>query len=152
MANFNTSRSAILIFVLWLISHSSLCFALDNPDAPDFVSEFKARCEKFEILIYKQVQNEREAILAYGQYKQFLNQEINQACLGLTKRMGGAPRQNIVQSQRRWLQYRNAEFIFIDSNWMVENFGTSSAFSRGTYRTAIIKDRVVELLHYLKNY
>ena len=152
MARFNNSRLAILIFVLWLISHGSLCIAIDNPDAPDFVSEFQARCEKFEILINKQTQNEREVILAYKRYEQFLNQELNQAYLALTKKMGEAPRQNMVQSQRRWLQYRDAEFIFITSNWTVENFGTSSALSRGTYRTAIIKDRVVGLLHYLKNY
>lgn len=56
------------------------------------------------------------------------------------------------QSQRQWRRYRDAEFRFIDRNWTQTQFGTSAALSRGAYRTAIVKERITELIQYLKNY
>ena len=61
-------------------------------------------------------------------------------------------RKNLMDSQKRWLSFRDAEFLFVSHNWIVENFGTSSALSIGVSRIKIIRDRVIELLHYLKNY
>ena len=55
-------------------------------------------------------------------------------------------------SQKKWLIYRDAEFIFIDSNWVPANFGSSYRMSRGAYRCSLLKNRVTELLYYLQNY
>jgi GH24 family phage-related lysozyme (muramidase) len=58
------------------------------------------------------------------------------------------------KSQRRVMQglVNRRNFEFIGTNWRTENFGSSAVISRGAYRTTLIKDRVILLLHYLKNY
>ena len=146
------TRAIILPILMWVAVHGPLCFAIDNPDGPDIVSEFQARCEQYELNIQEQGGKTRDTNLAFSRYEKFLDLELNHAYLGLLQRTSGAPKQNLVQSQRRWLQFRDAEFLFISSNWNVDNFGTSSAVSRGAYRASVIKDRVLAVLHYLKNY
>ena len=143
---------ALLLFALWFMSQVPLCFAIDNPDAPDLVAEFQARCSKFESKLREQTGSTREIIVAYAEYEKFLDQELNRAYTALVSRVAAESRPKLVQSQRRWMQYRDAEFLFIAANWTVETFGSSSAISRGGYRTTIIKDRTVTLLHYLKTY
>ncbi len=152
MARLTTTGLTNFVAALWLMTHGALCVALDNPDAADLVSEFQARSEKYETVIYQQAQTERETVLAYRHYEQFLDQELNQAYSALMEKLKGAPKRALTVSQRHWIQYRDAEFMFIASNWTVANFGTSSALSKGAYRTTLIKDRVVGLLNYLKNY
>lgn len=142
---------ALLLLALWILL-APLCFAIDNPDAPDIVAEFEARCSKFESKLREQAGSAREIVLAYAEYERFLDQELNRAYTALTRRVAAETRPKLVQSQRRWTQHRDAEFLFIAANWTIERFGSSSAISRGGYRTTIIKDRTVTLLHYLKNY
>ena len=144
----------LLTFVLslWLILSGSLCFAIDNPDAPDYVAEFEARALKFEATVQNEGLNTNVTNRAYFEYEKFLDQELNQAYIELLKRISSESRKNLMDSQQRWLQFRDAEFLFIAKNWTLENFGTSAALSIGASRTKIIRDRVIELLHYLKNY
>lgn len=142
---------AVVLF-LWLILSGSLCFAIDNPDAPDYVAEFEVRALKFETNVQNQGLNTSDTNRAYFEYEKFLDQELNQAYSALLKRVSSKSRKNLMDSQQRWLQFRDAEFLFIANNWTVVNFGTSSALSIDASRTKIIRDRVIELLHYLKNY
>jgi uncharacterized protein YecT (DUF1311 family) len=135
-----------------LIASGAPCFAIDNPDAPDYIREFEARSGKFDEKLREQGRNTRDTTEAYAEYERFLEHELNRAYAALVKSVAAEPRKRLVQSQRRWIQYRDAEFSFIGENWTVERFGTSSAISRGAYRATIIKDRTVTLLHYLKNY
>jgi uncharacterized protein YecT (DUF1311 family) len=146
------ARAIILSSLLCMAVISPMSFAIDNPDNPDIVAEFQARCEKFELRVQEQGGNTQDTRLAFSQYEKFLDQELNGAYLGLLRQTSGGAKQDLVRSQRRWLQFRDAEFLFISSNWNVDNFGTSSAVSRGAYRASIVKDRVLGLLHYLKNY
>jgi len=143
---------AIVLFALLFVSQAPLSLAIDNPDVPDFVAEFEARSSRFEARLREQAGGTRETILAYAEYEKFLDQELNRAYTALAKRVAAETRPKLAQSQRRWMEYRDAEFLFIAANWTVETFGTSSAISRGGYRTKIIKDRTVTLLHYLKTY
>ena len=152
MACSSRRTPAIVLFALWFVSLHPLCFAIDNPDVPDFVAEFEARSSRFEASLREQAGGTRETILAYAEYEKFLDQELNRAYTALTRRVAAEVRPKLVQSQRRWMQYRDAEFLFIAANWTVEMFGSSSAISRGGYRTTIIKDRTVTLLQYLKTY
>jgi uncharacterized protein YecT (DUF1311 family) len=150
----HTSKSMSMAFVLFLclVLHGSLCFAIDNPDAPDLVAEFEARAQKFETNVQIQGLNTSDTVRAYFEYEEFLDQELNQTYSALIKRISSASRKNLMDSQKRWLYFRDAEFLFVTNNWTVENFGSSYAISRGASRTKIIRDRVIELLHYLKNY
>ncbi len=57
-----------------------------------------------------------------------------------------------MQSQREWLQFRDAELRFVDRNWTPKNFGSSYVLSRAGYRYQLVKQRVLALLAYLQNY
>lgn len=128
------------------------CLAIDNPDAPDRVAEFRARAQVFERRIGDSAGSLRQTETAYAEYERFLDGELSQAYRALAERLGDAQRISLEKSQRRWLAYRDAEFRFIDDNWTLAQFGTSAALSRGAYRASILRDRAIALLQYLKNY
>jgi uncharacterized protein YecT (DUF1311 family) len=146
------SKVAVSIVFIWILSCCSFCFALDNPDGPDRIAEFEAKSKSFENNIQKKAQNEHEIALAYTEYEKFLDGELNRIYVALMQQLNEPSKQKLLASQRRWLQYRDAEFLFISTNWTVENFGSSSTISRSGFRTIILRDRIVGLLHYLQNY
>ncbi len=126
-------------------------WAIDNPDAPDWTAEFNARAKPLE---------ERWAAEAGGPgaaaaglaYARFLDAELNQAYQALLQQLQGEPRRALVQSQRQWLAFREAEHRFIAGNFTPQAFGTSSALSRADYRASLVRQRVLTLLAYLQNY
>ena len=134
------------------ISYSVSVHAIDNPDAPDYIGEFQNRAQVYERAIQQAAQTTLDYVEAYAAYERFLDQELNNAYGQLMTHLDKALRQALRNSQRKWLEYRDAEFDFIAANWMPENFGSSSAISRGDYRTTLIRDRVMLLLNYLQNY
>ena len=140
---------ALLLFLAMFVLP---CAAIDNPDAPDFVAEFEARALKFEINVQNQGGNVGATDRAYSDYEKFLEHELNRAYSALKQRVSVENKKNLVDSQKRWNQFRDAEFLFVVNNWTAQNFGSSYVISRGASRTKIIRDRTVELLHYLKNY
>jgi uncharacterized protein YecT (DUF1311 family) len=127
------------------------CLAIDNPDAPDLVGQFNASCSKYESDI-RAATSTNAIVSANASYMRFLDRELNAAYAALLKRVSGQAHDRLVTSERKWIQYRDAESGFIDSNWTVQNFGTSSAISRGDYQAQIAKQRVITLLQYLRNY
>ena len=149
----NAAARFVTVAMLALCSALSApaALAIDNPDAPDLLGAFQARCEKYQAEIRKQSDTQK-MMVAYANYEKFLDAELNKAYDTLLGHVSRDARDSLVSSQRKWLQYRDAEFSFIDRNWTLATFGTSSAISRGDYRTDIVKQRVVMLLRYLKNY
>ena len=127
------------------------CWAIDNPDSPDLLGTFQARCLQYESAIQAQTTTAQIAS-ASASYASFLDQELNRSYSRLLKRVSGSAHDALVGSQRRWLQYRNAETAFIETNWTLDNFGTSAALSRGQYRALLVRQRVETLLQYLRNY
>lgn len=127
-------------------------WAIDNPDAPDYVADFQKRSQTFEANIHQRAKTTQDTLKAYSDYEQFLDKELNQAYKLLTAKLGADVKEKIQLSQRDWLKYRDSEFAFIAANWTTKNFGSSATLSRGAYRSSIIRDRVIALLHYLKNY
>ena len=142
--------SILLSFIMIIVGTSSL--AIDNPDAPDYVAEFRARSKAHESAIDLEARTTQDYVNAYAAYERFLDKELNSAYRSLVDRLDEKALQKLIQSQGNWLKYRDTEFEFIGTNWRTENFGSSSVISRGAYRTTLIKDRVILLLHYLKNY
>jgi len=138
--------------VILLTSIIAPCRAIDNPDAPDYVADFQQRTQKFEVAIHQHAKTTQDFLKAYADYEQFLDKELNEAYKLLMAKLGAEQRGKIVQSQRNWVNYRDAEFDFIAENWTSKKFGSSAVLSRGAYRTSIIRDRVTLLLNYLKNY
>lgn len=140
--------SAILFVALTAVpSH-----AIDNPDAPDHIGEFRKRAQEYEVIINQRTKTTQDALKAYADYERFLDKELNQVYKALSTKLGADQISKLKQSQRDWLQYRDSEFDFISENWTNKNFGSSSVVSRGDYRTTIIRDRIILLMSYLKNY
>ncbi|OAI13382.1 MULTISPECIES: lysozyme inhibitor LprI family protein [Methylomonas] len=143
-------RSALIAVVLSL--SFNFAHAIDNPDTPDLTAEFLSRADAFEQAIYQHAQTTEQTDQAYRDYAEFLDKALNRAYSSLQKNLPEPSKQTLLRSQRLWLQFRDAELDFINGNWTIEQFGSSSAISRHGYRTALIKSRVLELLQYLKNY
>ena len=142
--------SIMLSFFMIIVGSTSL--AIDNPDAPDYVAEFRTRSKAHELAINQKARTTQDYVNAYSAYECFLDQELKRAYRSLIDRLNEKALQRLIQSQENWLKYRDTEFEFIGTNWKTENFGSSSVISRGAYRTTLIKNRVILLLHYLKNY
>jgi len=73
-------------------------------------------------------------------------------CCCVIGKLSRASREKMRISQQRWIAFRELEFSFIAENVNRMDFGSSSSISRGSYRAAIVKDWIEELLLYLKNY
>ena len=149
-------QSSQILYRLAMIGFLMCCsvsvHALDKPDAPDYVGELMQRAQMYQLNIQQTTHTTQSYITVYAAYEKFLDQELNAAYAKLMAQLNDKAQQNLRESQRQWLKYRNAEFNFIAQNWTRENFGSSSVISRGDYGTRLIKDRVVTLLQYLKNY
>jgi uncharacterized protein YecT (DUF1311 family) len=142
---------AILVLI-GLALLSGRCAAIDNPDRPDPVAAFEARCLPFESRV-DQASTTAEFGRAFGDYDRFLDQELGQAYNALAAALPApGPKQALERTQQAWAQFRDAESRFIADNWTREQFGSSSQISRGQYRVAVVKARVIQLLHYLANY
>ena len=126
--------------------------AVDNPDAPDYQAAFLARAKPYEERLSDAAGGGAGLTDAAVAYARFLDTELNQAYRQLLGRLDALSRQALVSSQRRWLAFRDAEIGFIDENWTPRNFGSSSVFSRADYRATLVKQRVLVLLAYLRNY
>jgi uncharacterized protein YecT (DUF1311 family) len=126
--------------------------AIDNPDAPNLVDEFKARSQPYNDAINDPDNTSRDYLLAYDKYQTFLDDELNNAYKILMSKLEKPQQQQLKTAQRNWIKFRDAEFDFIDNNWTRQEFGSSAGLSRGAYRSSIIRDRVLQLLNYAKNY
>lgn len=126
--------------------------AIDNPDAPDYVGEFQQKVKVYETKVQEQAKTTQDYLKIYAEYEKFLDVELNNAYKMLVPKLGEEQQRKFKQAQRNWIKYRDVEFEFIAENWTAKKFGSSSALSRGAYRTTLIKDRVLSLLNYLKNY
>lgn len=125
--------------------------ALDNPDAPNVVAEFEQRAKPFEQKISDSAGG-GAVVAAYADYERFLDDELKRAYAALAKKLDRKRKLQLQRSQRTWLAFRNAEAAFIRDNWTTQQFGSSSQLSRGAYRSTLSRDRIVGLLHYLRNY
>lgn len=132
-------------FSMFLLS--SLAAALDNPDAPNLVADFEAR-ERPLVETIEDVAGYREGLLAYTGYLEFLDKELNAVYKTVQSRLPQENQQQLKQSQISWLRYRDLEFALIEATWTKDDFGTSSGMTRGQHKAAIVRARVIQLMHY----
>lgn len=146
------ARLALPLAILCLALPAPPARALDNPDAPDYVAEFESRAAPYLTRIDQDGDRTSDISADYGAYERFLDHELNTAYAKLMAKLDAGAKESLRQSQRAWLTWRDREFHFIAENWTPQNFGSSYTLSAGGYRTTLIKDRVVLLLNYLRNY
>lgn len=140
----------IVLILAFACLQTAPAFALDNPDASDFVADFLTRATPYEEAIDQDSGGARVAA-DYAAYEKFLDQELNKAYVSLTKKLSDPKKQGLINSQKNWAAYRDSEYQFIADNWTEENSGGSYALSVGDYRAEIVKNRTIILLNYLKN-
>ena len=136
--------------VAWLLALAP-CLALDNPDTPDLAAAFQSRALPFEARLSEAAGGPGLAQAARA-YAAFLEAELNQAYQQLLPHLAKPARAALLLSQRQWLRFRDAEGVFIDGNWVAQDFGSSAALSRVDYRAALVRQRVLSLLAYRQNY
>ena len=143
-------RMALSLASFLMLLVSSLAYSIDNPDAPDLVSEFESR-EQPLIEAADNSTGYRDALLAYTSYLEFLDKELNVVYKAVQSKLPKEKQQQLKQSQVSWLKYRDLEFKLIEDTWTKDDFGTSSAITRGQHKAAIVRARVIQLMHYTRS-
>ena len=131
---------------------SSASYAIDNPDAPQYVTAFDSSSKIYLDKIADPKNTNSTYAVAYKSYQEFLDSEINKAYKLLLQKLPEKQKLALKKSQLAWIKHRDAEFAFIEENWVPANFGSSVVISKGDYKCKIIHDRVVQLLQYAQNY
>lgn len=159
---FNLSKRAkekMELFLTWLkrascilMLTSSLASAIDNPDAPDLIASFETRESSLITAAENPDNGYRASLIAYTDYLDFLDKELNTVYQILQSKLPQEKQQQLKESQVNWLKYRDREFSFIENTWTKTDFGSSSGITRGQYKISIVRDRVIQLMHYAKAY
>ena len=147
------SRKIINIIVIALVTllvFSRVSIAVDNPDAPDYVGEFEKRIAPFEKYINEKAKTTLDYSQGYKKLEEALDKELNTAYKLLISKLNSKEKEQLKESQKQWLKFRDSEFKWISANWTNTKYGSSSVISAGAYRTTIIRERVIQLLQYLK--
>lgn len=143
-------KNGLLLILFSLLTNSVL--AIDNPDAPDLTGEFEKREQPFLNAIENPRNGSRDYLIAYDNYLLFLDSELNCAYRLIKSKLPTEQQQELKESQLNWLKFRNTEFELIKNTWSRQNFGSSAGISRGSYRSTIVKNRVLQLLYYAINF
>ena len=144
-------RLARAAAVLVLLGVATTAGAIDNPDAPDRVGAFERRAAPLEKQLAA-TDGGSAATRAGQAYASFLDAELNAAYRTLLGNLQSPAREALVQSQRAWLRFRDAEHRFIARHWTPGRSGSSASLSVEGYRNALTKERVVQLLRYAAEY
>ncbi|MEI6892875.1 MAG: lysozyme inhibitor LprI family protein [Pontiella sp.] len=126
-------------------------YAIDNPEAPDLIGEFEKRERIYLADIDNPKNSTRDFLYYYDNYLLFLGDELNKASVELNSKLPEERKLELIAAQQHWINYRDAEFELIKNTWTRKDFGSSAGISRGDYRTSIVKDRIIQLLHYAKS-
>ena len=145
-------RALLAGLVAWLLALAlAPAWAIDNPDAPDLVAAFQSRAQPFEARLSETTGGPGLPQAARA-YAIFMETALNQAYQSLLPKLGKPAYAVLQLSQRQWLRFRDAEEVFIDGNWVAQDFGSSAALSRADYRAGLVKQRVLSLLACRQNY
>jgi uncharacterized protein YecT (DUF1311 family) len=139
-------------FLLLTFIFSNNTWALDNPDAPDYVAEFEARMAPLQAFVQEKAATTADYSEGYKALEEALDKELNSAYQTLMQKLPEPSKEALRASQKQWIKYRDTEFEFIAKNFNKEDFGSSYVVSVGSYRSSIIEARTKDLLWYLKNY
>ncbi len=141
--------ASLLLALLCLLATARQAWAVDNPDLPDPVAAFDARDQAVQQRLAQA--NATQTAAAWAEQARFLDAELNAAYQGLLARLSGTARQRLVQGQRQWLKFRDAETQFIAQQWTPQEFGSSSALTRAQLRASLVRQRVQSLLAYARS-
>ena len=143
----------IAIVCLLFTSNPRECLAIDNPDAPDLVSEFEKRAHSFEDKISLNAGGASSQLaFLFNEYEKFLDVELNLAYNSYMKKLKEDEREKMKQAQRAWLVYKEKDFEFIEKSWNKVKHGSSFQLSKGNFRVTVLKNRIIQFLNFNKAY
>jgi len=151
----NINRLIVLwnVFILTVVfSGFNTVYAIDNPDSPDLLGEFKAREQPYLDNINKSSNGAWNYLKTYNNYQDFLDRELNVAYQSIRSHLSNERKIELKTSQFNWIKFRDSEFEFINNVWTRQHFGSSSDMSRGGYRCTVIRNRIMQLLNYQINF
>lgn len=131
---------------------TKLAFAIDNPDAPNLIAQFETREKPFIAAIEKPTNTTSDYSVAYSNYLKFLDKELNTVYKTIRTKLLEDKQKQLKASQLGWIKYRDLEFAFIDGTWTNKDFGSSSDISRGQYKASVVRNRVIQFMHYARTY
>lgn len=141
-----------LILGLLLMGVTCVTQAVDNPDAPDLIAAFETKEKVFIAAAENPKNGYCENLETYTEYLEFLDKELIAVYQSLQAKLPKDRQQQLKQSQLDWIKYCDLEFSFIENTWVKADFGSSSSKTRGQYKTSIVRDRVIQLMHYAKTF
>lgn len=132
---------------IWMMAFllASTAYAIDNPDAPDYMGEFEKRIAPY----YSTINNAHttyDYISAYSVLQKALENELDDAYKLLFNALPNEQRQLLVSSQESWNKCRDSENQFIGGVWTQDSYGTSSALTTGELRCSVIRECVEALI------
>ncbi len=84
----------------------SACWAIDNPDAPNYVADFELKNKAFEERINDEDGGAQAVAKAYAEYEAFLDSELNSAYKLLKGHLEKNEAEALKHAQKNWLKYR----------------------------------------------
>lgn len=124
------------------------CQAIDNPDAPNYLEQFRSEASSYEQAIFEDAQTTSDSMEAYRDYIDFLEEELATATSALEAELSGSEREAFDEARSAWEAYQKAEKAFVSTVWTPQNFGSSSAMSRLGFYAELLKSRVERLQKY----
>lgn len=132
------------LLLLILLVCASIVGAVDNPDAPDYLGEFRARSAAYEHAVAEAAGGGASAEI--GAWLTFLEGELAQAQDALTASLPVEEQARLQRAQSRWRAHLDADKDLIGTIWSRERAGSSAALSAGMERAAALQQRIELLL------
>jgi hypothetical protein len=136
--------TARLLLCLCALGFALLASAVDNPDAPDEIGEFRQRSAPFEQAVSEAAGGAASAEL--GAWIEFLEAELTQAEAALDAALPDSERPRLQRAQAAWRKQTIADEALARAVWTRERVGSSASLALGLERAAALQQRVELLL------
>lgn len=118
--------------------------AVDNPDAPDYLGEFRTRAAAYEQAVEQAAGGSASAEI--GAWIAFLESELTQAQEALSAVLPVDEQSQLQRAQSRWRAHFDADKELIRTIWSRERAGSSAPLTAGMERAAALQQRIEFLL------
>jgi hypothetical protein len=129
---------------LCLLLHGFSASAIDNPDAPDYLGEFRTRAAAYEQAVAEAAGGSASAEV--GAWIAFLESELTQAQEALSALLPADEQGQLQRAQSHWRAHFDADKELIRTIWSRERAGSSAALTAGMERAAALQQRVEFLM------
>lgn len=135
---------ARLFLCLCALGFALAVSAVDNPDAPDYIGEFRQRSAPYEQAVSEAAGGNASAELST--WIEFLEVELTQTEAALSAALPDGERRRLQRAQSSWRRQAITDETLARAVWTRERVGSSASLSLGLERVAALQQRVELLL------